>query len=286
MAKEKFNRNGNAKVEDAEPVKIEEQLTQEGGPESIVHDYVAGDIQDTDVVDTEAKEPTDTGVDTGEDKEPVQEGPEEEPKKEGEDDEPKNSQGPEDESVNDNDELPPVVLTVEEELVRIEKLIADIEIDTDGTLLEISKSSILSFSVLAARLMDYRDNMHRSKGVMDVKAGANKNSQLLKSIMNILGNKDDKYFRIGFDLINVVFKTYNNEDEAYNKYSLTRYDNGWDNQKDLNTYNKLATVIPMLADASTREQEKVHIKFDKLRDSSKLNFTDAIVNRLVSYYNI
>lgn len=285
MAKEKFNRNGNAKVEDAEPVKIEEQLTQEGGPESIVLDDAAGDIQDTDVVDTEAKEPTNTGVDTsvdtGEDKEPVQEGPEEEPKKEGEDDEPKNDQGPEEEV-----ETEVVVLTVEEELVRIEKLIADIEIDTDGTLLEISKSSILSFSVLAARLMDYRDNMHRSKGVMDVKAGANKNSQLLKSIMNILGNKDDKYFRIGFDLINVVFKTYNNEDEAYNKYSLTRYDNGWDNQKDLNTYNKLATVIPMLADASTREQEKVHIKFDKLRDSSKLNFTDAIVNRLVSYYNI
>lgn len=276
MAKEKFNRNGNAKVEETEPVKIEEQLTQEGGPESLVLDDAAGDIQDTDVVDTEAKELTDTGVDTsadtGEDKEPVQEGPEEEPK---------NGQGPEEEV-----ETEAVVLTVEEELVRIEKLIADIEIDTDGTLLEISKSSILSFSVLAARLMDYRDNMHRSKGVMDVKAGANKNSQLLKSIMNILGNKDDKYFRIGFDLINVVFKTYNNEDEAYNKYSLTRYDNGWDNQKDLNTYNKLATVIPMLADASTREQEKVHIKFDKLRDSSKLNFTDAIVNRLVSYYNI
>lgn len=276
MAKEKFNRNGNAKVEETEPVKIEEQLTQEGGPESLVLDDAAGDIQDTDVTDTEAKEPIDTGVDagtdTGEDKEPVQEGPEEEPK---------NGQGPEEEV-----ETEAVVLTVEEELVRIEKLIADIEIDTDGTLLEISKSSILSFSVLAARLMDYRDNMHRSKGVMDVKAGANKNSQLLKSIMNILGNKDDKYFRIGFDLINVVFKTYNNEDEAYNKYSLTRYDNGWDNQKDLNTYNKLATVIPMLADASTREQEKVHIKFDKLRDSSKLNFTDAIVNRLVSYYNI
>lgn len=186
----------------------------------------------------------------------------------------------------DEDTVEPVVLSEDEELSRIEKLIADIEIDTDGTLVAISTSSILVFSVLASKLMDYRDQMHTSKGLMDVKVGAVKNGQLYKTIMNILSNKDEKYFRIGFSLINIVFKTYNGEDEAYNKYVLTRYDSGWDNQKDLSTYNKLVTIIPRLSDASTREEEKIKIDFDKLRDKVKTNFTDLIVDRLVAYYNV
>lgn len=181
---------------------------------------------------------------------------------------------------------PAVALTDEEELGRIEGLISNLDLDTDATLEAITKSSILLFSILAAKLIDYRDQMHTSKGLLETKSGAGKNNQLYKAIMGILGNKDERFFRVGFALINIVFKTYNESNESYNKYNLTRYDLGWDNQKDLATYNKLVTVIPMLADASTREEEKVKLDFDKLRDKAKTNFTDVIVDRMVSFYNV
>ena len=198
-----------------------------------------------------------------------------------------NEEDPEDKPEEEEEETDePVALSEDDELIRIEKLIADIELDTDGTLAAIATSSILVFSVLASKLMDYRDQMHTSKGLMEVKTGAVKNGQLYRTIMNILSNKDERYFRIGFSLINIVFKTYNGEDEAYNKYVLTRYDSGWDNQKDLSTYNKLVTFIPRLADATTREEEKIKIDFDKLRDKVKTNFTDLIVDRLVAFYNV
>lgn len=197
-----------------------------------------------------------------------------------------NEEDPEDKPEEEEETDEPVALSEDDELIRIEKLIADIELDTDGTLAAIATSSILVFSVLASKLMDYRDQMHTSKGLMEVKTGAVKNGQLYRTIMNILSNKDERYFRIGFSLINIVFKTYNGEDEAYNKYVLTRYDSGWDNQKDLSTYNKLVTFIPRLADATTREEEKIKIDFDKLRDKVKTNFTDLIVDRLVAFYNV
>lgn len=252
-----------------------------------VKDTVLGDEQlevnaNTDTIvksDTEVNDEVDaTLTETTESNEPLKEVDTENDQDGAEDDQDLNGQ--------DEDTVEPVVLSEDEELSRIEKLIADIEIDTDGTLVAISTSSILVFSVLASKLMDYRDQMHTSKGLMDVKVGAVKNGQLYKTIMNILSNKDEKYFRIGFSLINIVFKTYNGEDEAYNKYVLTRYDSGWDNQKDLSTYNKLVTIIPRLSDASTREEEKIKIDFDKLRDKVKTNFTDLIVDRLVAYYNV
>jgi hypothetical protein len=274
MAKDKSN-NRNTGVQQPE-VKDE-----------TVKDTVLGDEQlevnaNTDTIvksDTEVNDEVDaTLTETTESNEPLKEVDAENDQDGAEDDQDLNGQ--------DEDTVEPVVLSEDEELSRIEKLIADIEIDTDGTLVAISTSSILVFSVLASKLMDYRDQMHTSKGLMDVKVGAVKNGQLYKTIMNILSNKDEKYFRIGFSLINIVFKTYNGEDEAYNKYVLTRYDSGWDNQKDLSTYNKLVTIIPRLSDASTREEEKIKIDFDKLRDKVKTNFTDLIVDRLVAYYNV
>lgn len=274
MARDKSN-NRNTGVQQPEvkdetvkdTVLGDEQLDVNANTETIVK----SDTEVNDEVDATLTETTDSN-------EPLKEVDTENDQDGAEDDQDLNGQ--------DEDTVEPVVLSEDEELSRIEKLIADIEIDTDGTLVAISTSSILVFSVLASKLMDYRDQMHTSKGLMDVKVGAVKNGQLYKTIMNILSNKDEKYFRIGFSLINIVFKTYNGEDEAYNKYVLTRYDSGWDNQKDLSTYNKLVTIIPRLSDASTREEEKIKIDFDKLRDKVKTNFTDLIVDRLVAYYNV
>ena len=291
MAKDRNNNNRNTGVQQPE---VKDEIVQGAGQLDVVPnadaEVIEGGVKDDVTVEgndqelTETKEPLEQTETTEkeEDKEDLT-GNDEEDKEDltGNDEE-----DPEDKPEEEEETDEPVALSEDDELIRIEKLIADIELDTDGTLAAIATSSILVFSVLASKLMDYRDQMDTSKGLMEVKTGAVKNGQLYRTIMNILSNKDERYFRIGFSLINIVFKTYNGEDEAYNKYVLTRYDSGWDNQKDLSTYNKLVTFIPRLADATTREEEKIKIDFDKLRDKVKTNFTDLIVDRLVAFYNV
>ena len=281
MAKDR-NNNRNTGVQQPE---VKDEIVQGAGQLDVVPnadaEVIEGGVKDDVTVEGNDQELTET-------KEPLEQTETTEKEEDKEDLTGDNEEDPEDKSEEEEEEetVEPVALSEDDELIRIEKLIADIELDTDGTLAAIATSSILVFSVLASKLMDYRDQMHTSKGLMEVKTGAVKNGQLYRTIMNILSNKDERYFRIGFSLINIVFKTYNGEDEAYNKYVLTRYDSGWDNQKDLSTYNKLVTFIPRLADATTREEEKIKIDFDKLRDKVKTNFTDLIVDRLVAFYNV
>ena len=280
MAKDK-NNNRNTGVQQPE---VKDEIVQGAGQLDVVPnadaEVIDGDVKADDTVEGNDQELTET-------KESLEQTETTEKEEDKEDLTGDNKEEPEDKPEEEEEETDePVALSEDDELNRIEKLIADIELDTDGTLAAIATSSILVFSVLASKLMDYRDQMHTSKGLMEVKTGAVKNGQLYRTIMNILSNKDERYFRIGFSLINIVFKTYNGEDEAYNKYVLTRYDSGWDNQKDLSTYNKLVTFIPRLADATTREEEKIKIDFDKLRDKVKTNFTDLIVDRLVAFYNV
>lgn len=280
MAKDR-NNNRNTGVQQPE---VKDEIVQGAEQLDVVPnadaEVIDGGVKDDVTVEGNDQELTET-------KEPLEQTETTEKEEDKEDLTGNDEEEPEDKTEEEEEETDePVALSEDDELIRIEKLIADIELDTDGTLAAIATSSILVFSVLASKLMDYRDQMHTSKGLMEVKTGAVKNGQLYRTIMNILSNKDERYFRIGFSLINIVFKTYNGEDEAYNKYVLTRYDSGWDNQKDLSTYNKLVTFIPRLADATTREEEKIKIDFDKLRDKVKTNFTDLIVDRLVAFYNV
>ena len=281
MAKDRNNNNRNTGVQQPE---VKDEIVQGAEQLDVVPnadaEVIDGGVKDDVTVEGNDQELTET-------KEPLEQTETTEKEEDKEDLTGNDEEEPEDKTEEEEEETDePVALSEDDELIRIEKLIADIELDTDGTLAAIATSSILVFSVLASKLMDYRDQMHTSKGLMEVKTGAVKNGQLYRTIMNILSNKDERYFRIGFSLINIVFKTYNGEDEAYNKYVLTRYDSGWDNQKDLSTYNKLVTFIPRLADATTREEEKIKIDFDKLRDKVKTNFTDLIVDRLVAFYNV
>ena len=280
MAKDRNNNNRNTGVQQPE---VKDEIVQGAEQLDVVPnadaEVIEGGVKDDVTVEGNDQELTET-------KEPLEQTETTEKEEDKEDLTGDNEEDPEDKSEEEEETVEPVALSEDDELIRIEKLIADIELDTDGTLASIATSSILVFSVLASKLMDYRDQMDTSKGLMEVKTGAVKNGRLYRTIMNILSNKDERYFRIGFSLINIVFKTYNGEGEAYNKYVLTRYDSGWDNQKDLSTYNKLVTFIPRLADATTREEEKIKIDFDKLRDKVKTNFTDLIVDRLVAFYNV
>ena len=185
------------------------------------------------------------------------------------------------EQVEDSEEVDPLV-----EIQRVITLINDATLSPESKLDQVAVSKFLAISIVGGRLKDYKEDMHRDRGLMDLKQGANKNSQLYKSIMAILKQEDDEIFKAGFNLINIIFKSFGGEDEAFNHYLLARYDAGWDNQKDLATYNKLCVVITTLADAKTREELKTTIDFNKLRDKDKTNFTDKIVDRLVSYYGI
>lgn len=185
-----------------------------------------------------------------------------------------------------DEEEPVAELDVAVEVQRVNALINDTTLTPESKLDQVAVSPFLAISIVGGRLKDYKEDMHRNNGQLELKQGANRNNQLYKTIMSVLKQEDDEIFKAGFNLINIIFKSFATEDEAFNHYSLTRYDAGWDNQKDLSTYNKLCVVITTLADAKTREELKTTIDFNKLRDRDKTNFTDAIVNRLVSYYGI
>lgn len=185
-----------------------------------------------------------------------------------------------------DEEEPVAELDVAAEVQRVIALINDTTLTPESKLDQVAVSPFLAISIVGGRLKDYKEDMHRINGQLELKQGANRNNQLYKTIMSVLKQEDDEIFKAGFNLINIIFKSFATEDEAFNHYSLTRYDAGWDNQKDLSTYNKLCVVITTLADAKTREELKTTIDFNKLRDRDKTNFTDAIVNRLVSYYGI
>ena len=180
----------------------------------------------------------------------------------------------------------PAELDVTAEIQRVNALINDSTLTPDFKLDQVAISPFLAISIVGGKLKDYKDIMHRDNGQLELKQGASRNNQLYKAIMSVLKQEDDEIFKAGFNLINIIFKSFASEDEAFNHYSLTRYDAGWDNQKDLSTYNKLCVVITTLADAKTREELKTTIDFNKLRDRDKTNFTDKIVDRLVSYYNV
>lgn len=179
-----------------------------------------------------------------------------------------------------------VELDVAAEVQRVIALINDSSLTPDSKLDQVAVSPFLAISIVGGRLKDYKEDMHRDNGQLELKQGASRNNQLYKTIMSVLKQEDEEIFKVGFNLINIIFKSFASEDEAFNHYSLTRYDAGWDNQKDLSTYNKLCVVITTLADAKTREELKTTIDFNKLRDRDKTNFTDKIVDRLVSYYGI
>lgn len=180
----------------------------------------------------------------------------------------------------------PAELDVTAEIQRVNALINDSTLTPDSKLDQVAVSPFLAISIVGGKLKDYKDIMHRDNGQLEIKQGASRNNQLYKTIMSVLKQEDDEIFKAGFNLINIIFKSFATENEAFNHYSLTRYDAGWDNQKDLSTYNKLCVVLTTLADAKTREELKTTIDFNKLRDRDKTNFTDKIVDRLVSYYNV
>ncbi len=188
--------------------------------------------------------------------------------------------------TNTDEEEAVVELDVAAEVQRVIALINDSTLTPESKLDQVAVSPFLAISIVGGRLKDYKEDMHRDNGQLELKQGASRNNQLYKTIMSVLKQEDEEIFKVGFNLINIIFKSFATEDEAFNHYSLTRYDAGWDNQKDLSTYNKLCVVITTLADAKTREELKTTIDFNKLRDRDKTNFTDKIVDRLVSYYGI
>ena len=199
MAKDRYN-NRNTGVQQPE---VKDEIVQGAEQLDVVPnadaEVIDGGVKDDVTVEGNDQELTET-------KEPLEQTETTEKEEDKEDLTGDNEEDPED-KPEEEETVEPVALSEDDELIRIEKLIADIELDTDGTLAAIATSSILVFSVLASKLMDYRDQMHTSKGLMEVKTGAVKNGRLYRTIMNILSNKDERYFRIGFSLINIVFKT-------------------------------------------------------------------------------
>jgi hypothetical protein len=143
---------------------------------------------------------------------------------------------PSDEVQQENIVTTPVALPEDVEIERIIAVIGNENISVDEKLNTILKSSIFAFSILAGKLIDYRDHMHRDQGTMEIATGAYKNQDLFREIMNVLNNTNDDIYRTAFAIINLTFKTYKGEEEAFNFYSLARYDWGWASKKDSDTF--------------------------------------------------
>lgn len=283
MAKDKFNQQKQNTQVNAQAAGQEEDENQTLDTSSVDQTVMSDEQQDA--VNTGGQDTTDENQDgvPGEDangSESIVDGENNDTKVEGE------LNTPSDEVQQENIVTTPVALPEDVEIERIIAVIGNENISVDEKLNTILKSSIFAFSILAGKLIDYRDHMHRDQGTMEIATGAYKNQDLFREIMNVLNNTNDDIYRTAFAIINLTFKTYKGEEEAFNFYSLARYDWGWASKKDSDTFGMLVSVISLLADANTREENKSKIDWSKLRDNSKFNFKDSQIDRMISFYNI
>ena len=131
--------------------------------------------------------------------------------------------------------------------------------------------------------MSYQNELSiNAVGVTDVQ-GASKNRILFYKLLQVLDTEDYTTFKIKFDVVNLVFLTYN--DDAFNEFRLHRFDLKWTGgTTELKTYQKLVTVISALCDKSKRAEQLKTISLSKMVDANTTVFSETNRRNLLQYY--
>lgn len=127
----------------------------------------------------------------------------------------------------------------------------------------------------------YRTKM--SDNSIEPEDGAYQNFNLYTKINKIAEQKVYEEFKAMFDIVNLYFLHY--KDGAFSEFKLHRFDYAWTwGDKQLNTYNMFATLIPMLCDWSTRASNLKRISLAKAFNLKKVVLKEQAIMNMRKYY--
>lgn len=134
------------------------------------------------------------------------------------------------------------------------------------------------------KLLNYEAVMGNNGGMIDETQGAAKNYELFLTIRRVIESTDNAEFQALFSLVNLVFKEYSNS--AYKEVKLHRFDAQWaGGNKNLTSYQNIATCICMLCDIMQRSNNLKRVNFGVVFDPEKTIFKEVNAQSVIKYYS-
>lgn len=166
----------------------------------------------------------------------------------------------------------------------IYELILDNTKSFDEKLDIIIGNGIPEFKTLAARLKSYAESMSIKSTMITPSMGASKNYDLYTLIVSVASTEEYENFSVKFDLINLMFINYG--EDAFSQPMLQRFDFAWKNgDRTLAAYQNLVFVIGILADKSTRSENRKPGMLELAFDKKKTNLPELVAENIIKYYS-
>lgn len=159
-------------------------------------------------------------------------------------------------------------------------------ISLDGATYERVEENTNEEEKLAKFLLDYEKKMNptASKDYSNQDLGKN-NYNLYNKLFKVINIPVYENFVPMFDVVNNIFSKY--KDSSYSEITLNRADLYFAGDKrQLKTFQRLVTLLSLLADPSSRQKNKRLISPSAVFNRDVTAFTEISINNIKKYYDL